>query len=143
MKVKNFRELIPHDFIDSSIWVPSEDLENEDEVTPWEGQGTLETEGIYYVATEFKLADGTLSSGFVRISEATITLIAIAVGKTSFAMLLLVDVFRELIGQTYESFSHQLGKEPAEVFPIRYRTPFSLADKSPVKGELAYRQYNR
>jgi hypothetical protein len=137
MKQKDFGEFAPFDFVENPIWIPSDSLENEDEVIPWKKRDPLELEGVYYVATEFKLADGMTSEGFIRISEGKVTLLGVAVSETNFAFLLLVNVFRDLLGQTYENFAKQLGKKPNEVFPIKYHTQFRFTNNSLVQGEIA------
>ena len=136
---KDAREFLPVDFSENTIWIPSDNLDNEDEVISCEKCASIDPAGVYYVATRFTLADDTRFTGFIRIAEGKITLIGLAISDSEFAFLLLVDVLRVLLGETYESFAKRLGKKSEDIFPMQYETQFSFTNGYVVQGDLHYK----
>jgi len=135
---KESREFTPADFVEDLVWIPSDNLDNEDEVVTCQECDHIGLEGTFFLAARFRLADGSCFAGYVRIGEAKVTLIALAISEGQFAFLLLVDELRELLGETYDSFADQLGKQINQVFPLHYQTNHSLADGSTVEGDIEH-----
>ena len=136
MVAKNVTQLKPEDFREYPIWIPTDDLYNEDEVSPCDSCDPIPLEGVYYVSASFRLADHSEYSGFVRLSEGETMAIAIASNETEFVFYSLSETIRNALGDNRNTFASKLGKKAGDVFPAKYQSPFHLEHNAFIAGTI-------
>ncbi len=136
MVAKDVTLLRPVDFREHPVWIPTEDLYNEDEVSPCDSCGLIPFEGIFYISASFKLADRSEFGGFIRLSEGETMAIAIAINGTEFVFFSLSEAIREALGDSKSTFATKIGKQAQDVFPLEYRTPFHFSDGASIGGRV-------
>ena len=121
METKSAFDLTPKDFRLYPIWEPIDDLEGDQrEVIPYTASTTLNVTGIYFIASQFKLADEFEFDGYIRMSWGKVIKVALAISDSKFVPYA-VDI-NDKNGKYHEKFAKNLGKGIEEVFPIIFRT---------------------
>lgn len=136
METRNLTQLKPTDFRNHPLWMPTEDLYNEDAVSPCDSCDPIPLEGVFYVSAQFRFADQSAFSGFIRLSEGETMAIAIAINEAEFVFYSLSEAIREALGDTQSAFARKVGKEPQQVFPLEYVSPFRFSDGVPIEGNV-------
>lgn len=136
MITKDINELTRQDFCHYSVWVYTNSIENEDEVTPLVSTDPIDSaDEIYYITSKFTLPDHSNYAGYVRFAYGKVTFIALAIDEI-FAEFSLVREIQESLEETAEDFAASLGKNKHQVFPLRFITNVSFSNQGQLKGTL-------
>lgn len=128
MITKSAYQLTPEDFEQHAIWVPTDDLEDDNrEVTPHSPADPIDQEGIYFISSEIELADGSLFKGYIRISWNEIRELALARKDDEF--LFMGVGIDDPLQEHHKEFVEALGKNLNDVFPIQVQTKVKVALK--------------
>jgi hypothetical protein len=131
MDAKSADLLTLEDFQRYAVWEPTDDLEDDEhEVNPYINFSALDMEGIYFVATQYELADGTTYDGYIRISWGEIRMLALALENDKFARLAVG--IGDAAERHHKEFADLLNKKLDDVFPLRFQTRVQFG----IKGSI-------
>jgi hypothetical protein len=131
MNAKSADSITLEDFQRYAVWEPTDDLEDDEhEIAPCVNFDTLNVENIYFVATQYRLADGTVFDGYMRISWGEVKMLALALENDKFARF---AVGIEDIKEKYHAeFANTLNRKLDDVFPLNFQTRIKFS----INGEI-------
>jgi hypothetical protein len=131
MTAKSADKLTLDDFEKYAIWEPTDDLEDDyHEIVPCTTCDSLDLESIYFVATQYQLADGTVLDGYMRMSWGEARMLALAIENDKFARFAIgID---DPTAEHHKELARALNRKFGDVFPLKFQTRIKFA----IKGEV-------
>ena len=131
MDAKSADHLTLEDFQRHAVWEPTDDFEDDEhEVIPCMNCDTLNVEGIYFVATQCKLANGAVFDGYIRISWGEVRMLALALENDKFVRFAIG--IEDPTEKYHKEFANALNKKINDVFPVNFRTRIKFS----IEGEI-------